>query len=44
MEGETGKEGERGMEEELLGIRCFTLAEATALSLRGSIRPSHILH
>lgn len=42
MGGETGKDGEMGMEAEA-GMRCFPLAEALAFSLHGSIRPSHIL-
>lgn len=40
MAGETGKEGETGME---AGRSCFALGGAPALSLHGSIRPSHIL-
>lgn len=40
MEGETGKEGEMGME---VGMRCFPLAEDVAFSFLGSILPSHIL-
>lgn len=42
MEGETGKDGEMGIEGEA-GRSCFPLAGALAFSLLGSIRPSHIL-
>lgn len=42
MEGDTGKEGEMGIEGEE-GRRCFPLAETLAFILLGSIRPSHIL-
>lgn len=41
IEGEAGQEGEMGSEEEG-GRNCFSLAEALAFSLLGSIRPSHI--
>lgn len=42
MEGDTGKEGEQGIEDEE-GRRRFPLAEVLAFILLGSIRPSHIL-
>lgn len=42
MDGETGKEGEIGIEGEA-GRRCFPLAEMLAFSLLGSILPSHIV-
>lgn len=40
-EGDTGTEGEMGMDGEAL--RRGFLEQALAFSLRGSIRPSHIL-